>query len=306
MAQLPPRAPSAAPQDHWPPAAGEFLGFAAARRGAHRRSASDSAAFLEAVPIDDDVVIGGGGGGGDDFDRLDHDQLLSMFSDVDVSVSVSVSGSAGERAQLMDAGGAGADDGVADSSPAAADGVAEPKRVKRILANRQSAQRSRVRKLQYISELERSVTSLQMEVSALSPRVAFLDHHRSLLTVGNSHLKQRIAALAQDKIFKDGTYRCYQRPFCSVLPDRASMQRNNMIKPCSSPRGAGEGDPAAAPSVPAAAGQGGHHRRRRHRHRRLAVDAGQARAARVRGRCYSIAEAAAAAAAFTPLLLLVA
>lgn len=146
----------------------------------------------------------------------------------------------------------------------------------------------------------------QMEVSALSPRVAFLDHHRSLLTVGNSHLKQRIAALAQDKIFKDGTYRCYQRPFCSVLPDRASMQRNNMIKPCSSPRGAGEGDPAAAPSVPAAAGQGGHHRRRRHRHRRLAVDAGQARAARVRGRCYSIAEAAAAAAAFTPLLLLVA
>jgi hypothetical protein len=43
-----------------------------------------------------------------------------------------------------------------------------------------------------------------MEVSALSPRVAFLDHQRSLLTVGNSHLRQRIAALAQDKIFKDG------------------------------------------------------------------------------------------------------
>jgi len=33
---------------------------------------------------------------------------------------------------------------------------------RRILANRQSAQRSRVRKLQYISELERSVTSLQV------------------------------------------------------------------------------------------------------------------------------------------------
>jgi hypothetical protein len=44
----------------------------------------------------------------------------------------------------------------------------------------------------------------QTEVSALSPRVAFLDHQRSLLTLGNSHLKQRIAALAQDKIFKDG------------------------------------------------------------------------------------------------------
>ena len=44
------------------------------------------------------------------------------------------------------------------------------------------------------------------EVSALSPRVAFLDHQRSVLTVGNSHLRQRIAALAQDKIFKDGEF----------------------------------------------------------------------------------------------------
>uniref|UniRef100_A0A453FJ61 BZIP domain-containing protein n=1 Tax=Aegilops tauschii subsp. strangulata TaxID=200361 RepID=A0A453FJ61_AEGTS len=75
--------------------------------------------------------------------------------------------------------------------------------VSRILANRQSAQRSRVRKLQYISELERCVTTLQNEVSVLSPRVAFLDQQRTILTVGNSHLKQRIAALAQDKLFKD-------------------------------------------------------------------------------------------------------
>ncbi|KAF5194368.1 Basic leucine zipper [Thalictrum thalictroides] len=79
----------------------------------------------------------------------------------------------------------------------------DPKRVKRILANRQSAQRSRVRKLQYISELERSVTSLQTEVSTLSPRVAYLDHQRLVLNVDNSALKQRIAALAQEKIFKD-------------------------------------------------------------------------------------------------------
>lgn len=41
-------------------------------------------------------------------------------------------------------------------------------------------------------------------MSALSPRVAFLDHQRFILNVDNSALKQRIAALAQDKIFKDG------------------------------------------------------------------------------------------------------
>ncbi|GMP65920.1 hypothetical protein CsSME_00026503 [Camellia sinensis var. sinensis] len=48
------------------------------------------------------------------------------------------------------------------SNSGSGDTVVDPKRVKRILANRQSAQRSRVRKLQYISELERSVTSLQV------------------------------------------------------------------------------------------------------------------------------------------------
>ncbi|CAK7323980.1 unnamed protein product [Dovyalis caffra] len=87
----------------------------------------------------------------------------------------------------------------------------DPRRDKRILANRQSAQRSRVRKLQYISELERSVTSLQAEVSILSPRVAYLDHQRLLLNVDNSALKQRIAALAQDKIFKDAHQEALKR-----------------------------------------------------------------------------------------------
>ncbi|GAB4859617.1 hypothetical protein Ancab_011091 [Ancistrocladus abbreviatus] len=95
--------------------------------------------------------------------------------------------------------------------PANNEAITDPKRVKRILANRQSAQRSRVRKLQYISELERSVASLQTEVSMLSPRVAFLDHHRMLLNVDNSALKAKIAALAQDKIFKDAHQEALRR-----------------------------------------------------------------------------------------------
>ncbi|EFJ17587.1 hypothetical protein SELMODRAFT_92966, partial [Selaginella moellendorffii] len=66
----------------------------------------------------------------------------------------------------------------------------------------------RVRKLQYIAELERSVTALQAwqgaEVSALTPQVAFLDHQRILLNVDNNSIKQRITSLIQDKCFKDG------------------------------------------------------------------------------------------------------
>ncbi|CAL9774899.1 unnamed protein product [Musa acuminata subsp. burmannicoides] len=199
----------------------EFLDFSAARRSQHRRIASDSVAFLEAPLVDE--------GGG--FDRLDDDQLMSMFSDevpAPPSSSSGVPASSSSPSDHTDVNEdkAGAADQVAAGGPEEAQSVCktepeavtaamttkpaaesetfvDPKRVKRILANRQSAQRSRVRKLQYISELERSVTSLQTEVSALSPRVAFLDHQRSILTMGNSHLKQRIAALAQDKIFKD-------------------------------------------------------------------------------------------------------
>jgi len=50
----------------------EFLDFSSTRRGAHRRSASDSIAFLE-TPFLEECRAG--------FDRLDEDQLISMFSD---------------------------------------------------------------------------------------------------------------------------------------------------------------------------------------------------------------------------------
>ncbi|XP_006646335.2 basic leucine zipper 6 [Oryza brachyantha] len=211
MAQLPPKIPVAAPvqHQHWAAAgdaawADEFAEFAASRRGAHRRSLSDSVAFVEVGPT---------GCGAGEFDRLDDDQLMSMFPDEGGSAPGSDNGGSDSDGGDKHAA-ARSDDGQPNDAPAGepqqeqaaaspTELIRDPKRVKRILANRQSAQRSRVRKLQYISELERSVTTLQNEVSVLSPRVAFLDQQRTILTVGNSHLKQRIAALAQDKIFKD-------------------------------------------------------------------------------------------------------
>ncbi|KAH0450813.1 hypothetical protein IEQ34_021505 [Dendrobium chrysotoxum] len=89
--------------------------------------------------------------------------------------------------------------------------ILDPKRVKRILANRQSARRSRERKLQYISELQKCVGKLETEVAALTPRVAFFDCQRSMLVMQNSHLKQRIAVLAQDQIIKDACQESLKR-----------------------------------------------------------------------------------------------
>eukprot|EP00257_Ricinus_communis_P024037 XP_015584177.1 transcription factor VIP1 [Ricinus communis] len=50
----------------------------------------------------------------------------------------------------------------------------DPKRAKRILANRQSAARSKERKIRYTSELERKVQTLQTEATTLSAQVTML------------------------------------------------------------------------------------------------------------------------------------
>nr|GEZ31979.1 basic leucine zipper 61-like [Tanacetum cinerariifolium] len=160
---------------------------------------------------------GNSGGNTAEFDRFDEEQFMSMFIDDETATGPTVScsnpsspsdhNSMNEHQQIEEEESSWKSEAqfnphasVMDNSN---DKIFDPKRIKRILANRQSAQRSRVRKLQYISELERSVNSLQAEVSVLSPRVAYLDHQRLVLNVDNSVLKQRIAALSQDKIFKD-------------------------------------------------------------------------------------------------------
>eukprot|EP00899_Mesostigma_viride_P006623 jgi/Mesvir1/15962/Mv08277-RA.1 len=79
----------------------------------------------------------------------------------------------------------------------------DPKRAKRILANRQSAQRSRMRKLQYISELEKRVSMLQGEIGALTPQITFLAKKRSGVDAENAELRRRIDALAQETRAKD-------------------------------------------------------------------------------------------------------
>eukprot|EP00252_Welwitschia_mirabilis_P005834 TRINITY_DN1643_c0_g1_i5.p1 TRINITY_DN1643_c0_g1~~TRINITY_DN1643_c0_g1_i5.p1 ORF type:complete len:506 (-),score=91.87 TRINITY_DN1643_c0_g1_i5:757-2274(-) len=52
--------------------------------------------------------------------------------------------------------------------------MVDPKRVKRILANRQSAARSKERKMRYILELERKVQTLQTEATTLSAQLTLL------------------------------------------------------------------------------------------------------------------------------------
>lgn len=264
----------------------EFLDFSSARRGAHRRSVSDSIAFMESQMLEDCSSNSGRASRNKDseFDRFDDDKFMSIFSD-DVSrnpmmlpiLSSSNPSSPSDHNSINDEketmnkekeqemqqyqqvknesdedesqckqeikqvqNNNNNNNDNANATTSSSDKITDPKRVKRILANRQSAQRSRVRKLQYISELERSVTSLQVEVSILSPRVAFLDHQRLLLNVDNSAVKQRIAALAQDKIFKDAHQEALKREIERL---RQVYHQQNMKK-----MDIGVGSPLPSPS----------------------------------------------------------
>ncbi|KAL1811133.1 hypothetical protein ACET3Z_021198 [Daucus carota] len=79
----------------------------------------------------------------------------------------------------------------------------DPKRVKRILANRQSAARSKERKLRYISELEHKVQTLQNEATALSAQLTLLQRDSAGLTNQNNELKFRLHSMEQQAQLRD-------------------------------------------------------------------------------------------------------
>ncbi|XP_059631946.1 uncharacterized protein At4g06598-like [Cornus florida] len=70
-------------------------------------------------------------------------------------------------------------------------------------AKQQSAQRSRIRKLQYIAELERHVHVLQAEGSEVSAELEFLDQRNLILGMENRALRQRLDSLSQEQLIKN-------------------------------------------------------------------------------------------------------
>ncbi|CAL9098879.1 unnamed protein product [Musa textilis] len=74
------------------------------------------------------------------------------------------------------------------------------------ISRRRSGQRSGVRKLQYIVELERTVDMLQTVGTDLAARVTSLFQYRLALSVENKNLRQQIACFRQEKVIKDGEH----------------------------------------------------------------------------------------------------
>ncbi|XP_050368335.1 transcription factor RF2b-like [Argentina anserina] len=79
----------------------------------------------------------------------------------------------------------------------------DPKRAKRILANRQSAARSKERKARYIQELERKVQTLQTEATTLSAQLTLFQRDTTGLSSENTELKLRLQAMEQQAQLRD-------------------------------------------------------------------------------------------------------
>uniref|UniRef100_J3N4C5 BZIP domain-containing protein n=2 Tax=Oryza brachyantha TaxID=4533 RepID=J3N4C5_ORYBR len=81
--------------------------------------------------------------------------------------------------------------------------LADPKRVKRVLANRQSAARSKERRMRYIAELEQKVQILQTEATTLSAQLTLLQRDSSGLATQNNELKFRLQSMEQQAQLRD-------------------------------------------------------------------------------------------------------
>ncbi|CAL9113793.1 unnamed protein product [Musa textilis] len=160
--------------------------------GAHLRSLSLDAAFFDGLGFQAGAAAGDGGGGGGAQDRRGHHRRSGSM---DGSIS-SFEGESG--ASLSDyAKKAMTADKLAELS------LLDPKRAKRILANRQSAARSKERKIRYTSELERKVQTLQTEATTLSAQLTLLQRDTTDLTAENRELKLRLQAMEQQAQLRD-------------------------------------------------------------------------------------------------------
>ncbi|CAK8567776.1 unnamed protein product [Lathyrus sativus] len=143
-------------------------------------------------------------------DPQPHDDLLSSYIDSDNSGSKLNSPPANadtgrpghRRSNSADTSSSMLSEGIESKKAMSPDKLAQlwtvdPKRAKRILANRQSAARSKERKACYVVELERKIHTLQTEATTLSAQLNLFQRDTSGLSSENTELKLRLQGMEQ-------------------------------------------------------------------------------------------------------------
>ncbi|KAJ0083562.1 hypothetical protein Patl1_31052 [Pistacia atlantica] len=79
----------------------------------------------------------------------------------------------------------------------------DPKRLRRIISNRVSAQKSRLKKLQYLTDMERKVKFLQAQICVLNPQVEIYKNHHRRLEMEQERLNHRMATYRNNTMLRD-------------------------------------------------------------------------------------------------------
>ncbi|KAI4371424.1 hypothetical protein MLD38_019663 [Melastoma candidum] len=154
-----------------------------------------SSASLDVGAVADSLGTESKGTASSERPRIRHQHSQSMDGSTSIKPEMLISGS--EEVSPADAKKAMSAAKLAELA------LIDPKRAKRIWANRQSAARSKERKMRYIAELERKVHTLQTEATTLSAQLTLLQRDTSGLTAENSELKLRLQTMEQQVHLQD-------------------------------------------------------------------------------------------------------
>ncbi|XP_057777794.1 probable transcription factor PosF21 isoform X2 [Salvia miltiorrhiza] len=201
---------------------------------AHRRTHSDVLALLNDVSFDGDLGIVGGSDGLSVFDDTEEDLLPEYFvldksnliseTMEELSTSAADAGSSCIhqrklqhsqsmvlkiciKTEMAKPGSENPSSAESDKSISAANlaelALTDPKRAKRIWANRQSAARSKERKMRYIAELQSKVQSLQTDKASSSMQFALMQEDTNCLASENIELKLQLQSFEQQVHLQD-------------------------------------------------------------------------------------------------------
>eukprot|EP00899_Mesostigma_viride_P028702 jgi/Mesvir1/9016/Mv21304-RA.1 len=101
----------------------------------------------------------------------------------------------------------------------------DPKRAKRILANRQSAARSKERKMRYITELERRVANLQQEAANANSQLHQLQREVAGVLNENNELKIRLRSMEQQSQLRDALNSSLRKELQRLRVHNLSMEQ---------------------------------------------------------------------------------
>lgn len=191
------------------------------RKGGHRRSSSDSFAYIDAANASTIDYIAQ--------DKCNHKTLISVpswesqdfehYKDVQDSV----------ESDPWDFKAASEKKDPSNAKPSASETDTKH-------AKQQFAQRSRVRKLQYIAELESNVQALQAEGSEISADLDFRNQQNLILTMENKALKQRLESLAQEQLIKYLEHEVLEREIKRLQAMYQQQQQHQQKQPSLSHR----------------------------------------------------------------------